>query len=51
MSNYKERAYGKDSVGLGEKLGIAVVDFQRAFTDPVCVPKTLRPSLTGCTVT
>jgi maleamate amidohydrolase len=34
MTNYEERGYGKRQVGFGEKPGIVVVDFQRAFTDP-----------------
>jgi maleamate amidohydrolase len=34
MTSYEERGYGKGSVGFGEKPGIVVVDFQRAFTDP-----------------
>jgi maleamate amidohydrolase len=34
MSSYEERGYGQSSVGFGEKPGIVVVDFQRAFTDP-----------------
>lgn len=34
MSSYEERGYGQNSVGFGDKPGIAVVDFQRAFTDP-----------------
>jgi maleamate amidohydrolase len=34
MTSYEERGYGKGQVGFGEKPGIAVVDFQRAFTDP-----------------
>ena len=34
MTSYEERGYGKRPVGFGEKPGIIVVDFQRAFTDP-----------------
>src|SRR5262245_33223508 len=34
MTSYEERGYGKRQVGFGEKPGIVVVDFQRAFTDP-----------------
>ena len=34
MTSYEERGYGARQVGFGEKPGIAVVDFQRAFTDP-----------------
>ena len=34
MSSYEERGYGEQPVGFGEKPGIVVVDFQRAFTDP-----------------
>ncbi len=33
MDSYEERGYGKRPVGFGEKPGIVVVDFQRAFTD------------------
>jgi maleamate amidohydrolase len=34
MTSYEERGYGARPVGFGEKPGIAVVDFQRVFTDP-----------------
>lgn len=34
MTSYAERGYGARQVGFGEKPGIVVVDFQRAFTDP-----------------
>jgi maleamate amidohydrolase len=34
MNSYEERGYGLKPVGFGEKPGIVVVDFQRAFTDP-----------------
>jgi maleamate amidohydrolase len=34
MTSYAERGYGVRQVGFGEKPGIAVVDFQLAFTDP-----------------
>lgn len=34
MTSYEERGYGARPVGFGEKPGIVVVDFQRAFTDP-----------------
>ena len=34
MSSYEERGYGQNPVGFGDKPGIVVVDFQRAFTDP-----------------
>jgi maleamate amidohydrolase len=34
VTSYEERGYGARAVGFGEKPGIAVVDFQRAFTDP-----------------
>ncbi len=34
MTSYEERGYGRREVGFGEKPGIVVVDFQRAFTDP-----------------
>jgi maleamate amidohydrolase len=34
MTSYEARGYGARPVGFGEKPGIAVVDFQRAFTDP-----------------
>jgi maleamate amidohydrolase len=34
MTSYEERGYGNRPVGFGEKPGIVVVDFQRAFTDP-----------------
>ena len=30
---YSDRSYGEDKVGFGERLGILVVDFQKAFTD------------------
>ena len=30
---YSDRSYGEDEVGFGERLGILVVDFQKAFTD------------------
>ena len=33
MTTYEQRGYGKGQVGFGEKPGIVVVDFQRAFTD------------------
>lgn len=36
MSNerdYKERSYGEIEVGLGKRLGIVVVDYQKAFTE------------------
>jgi maleamate amidohydrolase len=33
MITYAERGYGARQVGFGEKPGIVVVDFQRAFTD------------------
>ena len=29
---YSDRSYGEDKVGFGERLGILVVDFQKAFT-------------------
>jgi maleamate amidohydrolase len=32
--DYARRGYGGASVGFGERIGIAVVDFQLAFTDP-----------------
>lgn len=32
--SYAERGYGAKQIGFGEKIGIAVVDFQLAFTDP-----------------
>src|SRR3981189_3095571 len=34
MITYAERGYRARQVGFGEKPGIVVVDFQRAFTDP-----------------
>jgi maleamate amidohydrolase len=34
MASYEERGYGQGAVGFGEKPGIVIVDFQRAFTDP-----------------
>ena len=34
MDDYQQRGYGGRSVGFGHRIGIAVVDFQRAFTDP-----------------
>jgi maleamate amidohydrolase len=33
MDDYAERGYGGGSVGFGERIGIAVVDFQLGFTD------------------
>jgi maleamate amidohydrolase len=32
--DYARRGYGGRSIGFGPRIGIAVVDFQRAFTDP-----------------
>ncbi len=32
--SYAERGYSAKQIGFGEKIGIAVVDFQLAFTDP-----------------
>ena len=34
MDDYARRGYGGASVGFGERIGIAVVDFQLGFTDP-----------------
>ncbi len=34
MDDYARRGYGAASVGFGSRIGIAVVDFQLAFTDP-----------------
>ena len=34
MDDYGRRGYGGVAVGFGTNVGIAVVDFQRAFTDP-----------------
>jgi len=34
MDDYKNRTYGAHSIGMQGKIGIVVVDFQRAFTDP-----------------
>ncbi len=34
MDEYGRRGYGGVPVGFGRSVGIAVVDFQRAFTDP-----------------
>ena len=31
---YEQRSYGQGTIGFGEKPGIVVVDFQKAFTDP-----------------
>ncbi len=31
---YAERTYGSGEIGFGKKPGIAVVDFQKSFTDP-----------------
>ena len=42
MTSYEERGYGARPVGFGEKPGIAVVDFQRAFTDPAFRPAARR---------
>ncbi|MFK7964087.1 MAG: isochorismatase family protein [Burkholderiaceae bacterium] len=33
-SIYQERTYGAGDIGFGRRAGIAVVDFQNAFTDP-----------------
>jgi maleamate amidohydrolase len=33
MDDYAARGYGASSVGFGERIGIAVVDFQLGFTD------------------
>jgi maleamate amidohydrolase len=33
-ATYQERTYGAHEIGYGDKPGIAVVDFQNAFTDP-----------------
>jgi maleamate amidohydrolase len=33
-NDYAKRGYGGLSVGFGQRIGIAVVDFQLAFTDP-----------------
>ncbi len=33
MDEYAARGYGGSSVGFGERIGIAVVDFQLGFTD------------------
>lgn len=33
-TTYAERSYGAGDIGYGDKPGIAVVDFQNAFTDP-----------------
>jgi len=34
MDAYQQRGYGDHPMGFGDKAGIVVVDFQRAFTDP-----------------
>jgi len=34
MTSYEQRGYGARPVGFGDKPGVVVVDFQRAFTDP-----------------
>ena len=34
MDEYSRRGYGSAAIGFGKRIGIAVVDFQRAFTDP-----------------
>ncbi len=34
MDDYAKRGYGGRSVGFGERIGVAVVDFQLGFTDP-----------------
>jgi maleamate amidohydrolase len=34
MDDYARRGYGGTLVGFGERIGIAVVDFQLGFTDP-----------------
>ena len=33
-TDYTERSYGTLEVGLGQRPGIVVIDFQKAFTDP-----------------
>ena len=33
-ATYRRRTYGAEQIGFGRKAGIAVVDFQKAFTDP-----------------
>ena len=33
MDDYARRGYGGTSVGFGQRVGIAVVDFQRAFIE------------------
>jgi maleamate amidohydrolase len=33
MDDYARRGYGGSGIGFGKRVGIAVVDFQRAFTD------------------
>jgi maleamate amidohydrolase len=33
MDDYAQRGYGETAVGFGERIGIAVVDFQLGFTD------------------
>lgn len=32
--DYRERSYGAREIGFGERPGIVVIDFQKAFTDP-----------------
>ena len=32
---YSQRSYGSEAIGFGSKPGVAVVDFQLGFTDPV----------------
>lgn len=32
--DYVARSYGSKEVGLGERPGVVVVDYQKAFTDP-----------------
>lgn len=34
MDDYGKRGYGGTQVGFGHRVGVAVVDFQRGFTDP-----------------
>ena len=33
MDEYERRGYGRAGIGFGKRVGIAVVDFQLAFTD------------------
>jgi len=43
---YSQRSYGSEAIGFGSKPGVAVVDFQLGFTDPV-FSLVVRPWFSG----